>query len=217
MRNWKAQLKRMPTPELLSIYLTTISSTSFWWTIHIRINESTQAKAGLLLTATLEKTFVGFVWHQCLFSHLTHTHTQITSMSVRKEFTWETRSPRAPYLDPDIAWVQMSVCPWPFHTRLHRPLPSERCLSPTRAINLYRAWETEHNAVVTAKPPLQGHTYKRMRANEGEKVTGVTSPASQTVTPIFPSIPQVFFSFIYSTGISKMCSWVISQTIQCRD
>lgn len=30
----------------------------------------------------------------------------------------------------------------------------ERCLSPTRAINLYRTWETEHAAVVMAKPPL---------------------------------------------------------------
>lgn len=44
----------------------------------------------------------------------------------------------------------------------------ERCLSPTRAINLYKAWETEQAAVVIAKPPLQGRTYKRMQANEGE-------------------------------------------------
>ncbi len=43
----------------------------------------------------------------------------------------------------------------------------ERCLS--RAINLYRAWETEHAAVVMAKPPHE-QAYKRMQANEGEQI-----------------------------------------------
>lgn len=45
-----------------------------------------------------------------------------------------------------------------------------------------------------------------MKGNEENEVAGVSSPASLTVTPIFSSIPQVFFSFIYSTGISKMSS-----------
>lgn len=195
MRNWKAQLdhlKQMPTSELLSasveIFLIFgcvikhfpkrlhISSTSFWWTIHNKINGSaaqTQAKAGFLLTTTVTLrmkwlfiAFVRFVWHQCLFSHLTHTN----NVHERQE--------RVHLGDPQPTGsifrsrysVGADVClPVAIPHQIAQTITLiERCLSPTRAINLYRAWETEYNAVVTAKPPLQGHTYKQMQVKEGE-------------------------------------------------
>lgn len=112
--------------------------------------------------------FVRFVWHQCcsLVSDTNNAHERQERVHLGDPRPTGSifRSERSRYS------VGADVClPVAIPHQIAQTITLiERCLSPTRAINLYKAWETEQAAVVIAKPPLQGHTYKRMQANEGE-------------------------------------------------